>query len=159
WDLSARRVVRRPHVELAQLARAAASGRAARRGRGVPAARRQSQLVPSSDFAGRPAERRMMPPSARREFETHWQSNAPGTELPAIKKQAAREFLSPLFEHLAEHPDAAILDAGCGDGVHLATIREAVVRQSGAWVALDISAAATAVAKIHGGGDWMLVQG
>lgn len=73
-------------------------------------------------------------------FERHWQGFA--EPIAASKRQVANEFLAPMLARLA--PGARVLDAGCGDGVHLAILAES---GAGSVAGLDVSGAALAAAS------------
>lgn len=97
-----------------------------------------------------------MPPFTEREFDLHWQRAA--TEpIPPAKKYAAFGFLKPLLDELAARPDMHILDAGCGDGVHLAVLAEHGGRQCEA-TGVDLSQAALDAAKARVAGDWRALR-
>jgi SAM-dependent methyltransferase len=53
-------------------------------------------------------------------FEKHWLNN--DSVIPFAKKQSAIRFLDAIIKPAFENP--LILDAGCGDGVHLSVLNE-----------------------------------
>lgn len=51
-------------------------------------------------------------------FDLHWDKNS-SQKIPANKKKTAEGFLEPLIEQLISQHNYYVLDAGCGNGVHL----------------------------------------
>ena len=54
----------------------------------------------------------------RNDFEQHWQEND-ALDHPSPKIARAESFLQPLFNFAGDKQALNILDAGCGDGVHI----------------------------------------
>jgi ubiquinone/menaquinone biosynthesis C-methylase UbiE len=72
-------------------------------------------------------------------FERHWEKNG-SDEIPNSKKKEAEEFLAPLFDYQKMNESICILDAGCGDGVHIDVIRRrGKIAENSLIVGLDIS--------------------
>ena len=86
-------------------------------------------------------------------FDRHWEtltSDAP----PPSKLSAARAFLGPLLRDPGV-ASARILDAGCGDGIHIAVLEDAAPRAAGGQrVGVDVSQAALCAAVLRGQGNW-----
>lgn len=79
-------------------------------------------------------------------FDEHWDSNLT-KEIPKKKIEGANNFLQPLFNYVdGLEKEPYILDAGCGDGVHLRGIDENI-REEKLWVGVDISLSALRNAK------------
>lgn len=72
-------------------------------------------------------------------FDAHWEGFV--EPIAVSKRTVAEEFLAPMLARISA--DARILDAGCGDGVHLAILGE---RCTGPVAGLDVSGAALAAA-------------
>jgi len=51
-------------------------------------------------------------------FENHWQKFS-GEKIPTSKIDVANKFLQPVFDQLQKQQALKILDAGCGNGVHV----------------------------------------
>lgn len=90
------------------------------------------------------------------DFDRHWSDNELA-DIPAAKKLVAEGFLKPLQAYLVNQPDAIILDAGCGDGVHTAYLPMDCERQ--ACIGLDISCQALIAASKRASGGWTFVHG
>ena len=93
------------------------------------------------------------------DFDSHWNDYS-SQDLPITKKIEAQRFLRPLFATMESRGPLRVLDAGCGDGVHIEVIaanRNAV--ESGCLVGLDISMSALHAARRRGKGKWEFVQG
>ena len=74
------------------------------------------------------------------EFDHHWTATAART-IPAEKVAAACRFLTPLFATFEEESQKGVrtvLDAGCGDGVHLSALA-GVVPADVQLIGLDVS--------------------
>lgn len=72
-------------------------------------------------------------------FDHHWNNNF-SKEIPVKKKIEAKSFLQPLFDYQKSHSSVLVLDAGCGDGVHIDVITRNTGALKGSFiVGLDIS--------------------
>lgn len=80
------------------------------------------------------------------DFEKHWQESV-DVEIPPSKITAAQRFLTPLFDRLGNEKRVTILDAGCGDGVHLKTILENA-RNHETWRLFAVDLSRTALKKV-----------
>lgn len=81
-------------------------------------------------------------------FDNHWESRG-YRSLPVAKLAASRHFLAPMFAALGS-PDGTrmtILDAGCGDGVHAATLAE--THHTFSYLGFDISEVAVKLCRGH----------
>lgn len=58
-------------------------------------------------------------------FDGHW-SAYEGSEIAAAKLAAARRFLKPVLDDPGFDASAAVVDAGCGDGVHFEVLHDHV---------------------------------
>jgi SAM-dependent methyltransferase len=89
-------------------------------------------------------------------FERHWEQNEL-SDIPTIKLQVAREFLVPLNEFLRRQGRCTVLDAGCGDGVHLKVLTDeasALVQ----YVGLDVALSALIRARARSHRSWTPVH-
>lgn len=89
-------------------------------------------------------------------FEDHWVRNAT-TDIADHKLATAKAFLQPLLRRLdAAGGQLAVLDAGCGEGAHVAVLsREA----GGERIGLDIAASALHECRRVASPDWDFVHG
>ena len=72
-------------------------------------------------------------------FERHWEKNG-SNDIPDSKKKEAEKFLLPLLNNSKINESIRILDAGCGDGVHIDVIRQkGKITENSLIVGLDIS--------------------
>lgn len=76
-------------------------------------------------------------------FEEHWDTTV-GAPLPRKKMAVAKRFLHPLLQNAAW---TSALDLGCGDGVHLAVLRDAAPQAD--LIGLDVSRTALRSARGH----------
>lgn len=91
-------------------------------------------------------------------FEKHWRDNR-SDELPESKRQVARDFLAPFRAAAdASRDPLRVLDAGCGDGVHLAVLAEDAARRVKG-TGIDISLPALHLAQSRGDSKWRPIQG
>jgi ubiquinone/menaquinone biosynthesis C-methylase UbiE len=96
---------------------------------------------------------------SRVEFEQHWTAHR-STQIPAGKAAVARKFLEPLVRFAADQGPIAFLDAGCGDGVHVAALSGSSQLPPGSrCVGLDLSFEALRLATEHASSDWHFVEG
>jgi SAM-dependent methyltransferase len=92
-------------------------------------------------------------------FEDHWDQNA-GTELPARKLAEAQAFLEPLVGRFSQSSSLRLLDAGCGEGAHVAALSKARDPDFGdTLVGLDIAASALRQAQRVASPAWSFVRG
>ncbi|MCB0685097.1 MAG: methyltransferase domain-containing protein [Lewinellaceae bacterium] len=75
--------------------------------------------------------------SHQESFEEHWNVNEP-VVIPEQKLNVAESFLQPALDLLNEG-NKNVLDAGCGNGVHLKLLREKSLNQKNKVFGLDIS--------------------
>ncbi|MDQ2105342.1 class I SAM-dependent methyltransferase [Azospirillum isscasi] len=92
-------------------------------------------------------------PAWDRAFDRHWEGNRDASPAPA-KERAARRFLTPLRTE-AGGPPLRVLDAGCGDGVHVAVLKD----QGWQIFGLDIAPAALTNARRRVGDGWTPIHG
>lgn len=93
------------------------------------------------------------------DFDQHWDKNY-SKEIPPTKKVEARQFLRPLFDYEKSHSRVFVLDAGCGDGVHLEVIaKSGIVPEGSLLVGLDISMSVLRIIRQRQQGKWAFVQG
>jgi SAM-dependent methyltransferase len=91
---------------------------------------------------------RQRPQQSAAAFEQHWSRNA-AAEIPHCKLTGAREFLAPLLAELGDRRDPLeLLDVGCGDGVHLAALRDDLGSRA-RMVGVDLSSTALDAARRH----------
>lgn len=90
-------------------------------------------------------------------FEDHWVRNAT-TEIADHKLATAEAFLQPLLRRIDASVSAlSVLDAGCGEGAHVAVLSR---RAGGAGrVGLDIAASALHECRRVASPDWDFVHG
>lgn len=94
-------------------------------------------------------------PGGASEFDRHWDL-ARAEQRPAAKVEAARRFLAPVRDLAGKRSHLlAVLDVGCGDGVHLQHLLE---DGRFAVAGLDYSARALASA-MQQSGEWLPVHG
>jgi SAM-dependent methyltransferase len=75
-------------------------------------------------------------------FDQHWSKNL-HEEIPFMKKREAIGFLQPVFDYSKSQCFLYVLDAGCGDGVHIELIERKFERlEKGLVIGLDISMSA-----------------
>ncbi len=92
-------------------------------------------------------------------FDHHWDDNF-SEEIPVKKKIEAQSFLQPLFGYQKSHSSVLVLDAGCGDGVHIEVIaRNADTLEGSFFVGLDISMSALRALRRRGYTKCVFVQG
>lgn len=92
-------------------------------------------------------------------FEDHWGRNA-SEGLPVRKLAEARDFLKPLLSRLAGLRSLRLLDAGCGEGAHVAALSEARGPVADdVLVGLDIAASALRQAQRGASPAWSFVHG
>jgi SAM-dependent methyltransferase len=76
--------------------------------------------------------------TGRRDFDHHWKANLVG-DMALPKLSVAREFLNPLLSQDRHHEASRILDAGCGDGVHLRVLDDEIPDADTRIFGVDIS--------------------
>lgn len=86
-------------------------------------------------------------------FEKHWERNTP-PQLSQEKWRLADAFLTPVRQRMARTAPLMVLDAGCGEGAHIAALADQFVRGVG----LDIAVTALLVAARRAGRDWAFVH-
>ena len=92
-------------------------------------------------------------------FDQHWNENL-SAEIPRTKKREAQRFLKPLFDYQGLRGPLRVLDAGCGDGVHVEVITDnADGIGDSSFVGLDISMPALRASRRRGQNKWAFVQG
>ncbi len=92
-------------------------------------------------------------------FERHWKENR-ASEIPASKRNVARLFLQPLFDYLDSHKPAIVLDAGCGDGVHIdAILNKSKLPEGSLVIGIDLVKSALDSSRQRGRTDCAFVQG
>jgi ubiquinone/menaquinone biosynthesis C-methylase UbiE len=95
----------------------------------------------------------------KNDFDHHWESNF-ADEIPVKKKNEAQIFLQPLFDYQKSHNSLLVLDAGCGDGVHIELIERKFDRlEGGLFIGLDISMSALRSLKERRRSKCIFVQG
>jgi ubiquinone/menaquinone biosynthesis C-methylase UbiE len=93
----------------------------------------------------------MTAPHVQADFETHWRYHT-APEISRTKKQEAQAFFQPVLEQLnTSGSPVALLDVGCGDGVHAAVLAE---HGLGAhrYYGLDLSLQAVRLARLRSQG-------
>lgn len=85
------------------------------------------------------------------DFDEHWESNDI-PELPPRKFDIARQFLTPLYTYVdgLKAEKIMLLDAGCGDGVHLKMLDKEPLSTTSEICALDISRKALEITRKRG---------
>jgi ubiquinone/menaquinone biosynthesis C-methylase UbiE len=91
-------------------------------------------------------------------LEDHWDRNAT-TDLAPAKLGIARDFLVPLLERFSATQPWTILDAGCGEGAHVAALCQERLNPESVAVGLDIAASALREANRVAGPNWQFVHG
>jgi ubiquinone/menaquinone biosynthesis C-methylase UbiE len=91
-------------------------------------------------------------------FEDHWHRNAT-TALAFDKLKRAREFLAPLRARFPGTQPCTILDAGCGEGAHIAALSQEWLHPDSLAIGLDIAASALREARRFAGPGWQFVHG
>lgn len=92
-------------------------------------------------------------------FDSHWGENLVD-EIPGTKKVEAQRFLQPLYEYQRSYSPGLVLDAGCGDGVHIEVIAtNPVSLEAYSFIGLDISMPALLASRKRGQPKWDYVQG
>lgn len=91
-------------------------------------------------------------------FEDHWDRNST-SEMSAEKLTLATNFLQPLKRFLPSDRPAQILDAGCGEGAHMAALYQTLGRSEDKVVGLDIATTALREASRYAKPDWPLIHG
>lgn len=92
-------------------------------------------------------------------FDQHWDENL-FEEIPVTKKIEAQRFLQPLFDYQEPHGPVLVLDAGCGDGVHIEVIAgNANSLEGSSFVGLDMSMSALRASLRRRQAKWTFVQG
>ncbi len=91
-------------------------------------------------------------------FDHHWNQHS-FREIPATKKADAQRFLKPLFNYLKNHDRALMLDAGCGDGVHVNVLSNDISVSNGHFfIGVDISLLALHISQHRQQANWQFVQ-
>lgn len=92
------------------------------------------------------------------EFDTHWDANR-CEDIPQQKKQAALNFLAPLIKYLNSQKGLSVLDAGCGDGVHVEVLSDLNnVKNGHSFTGVDISFSALHAIRKRKHSDWKFVH-
>jgi SAM-dependent methyltransferase len=92
-------------------------------------------------------------------FDQHWSENL-AEKIPFVKKSGAIGFLQPLFDYSKSQGCLQILDAGCGDGVHIEIIEDKFdIPEGGLFIGLDISMLVLRSLRERGHSKCVLVQG
>jgi len=92
-------------------------------------------------------------------FDRHWEENF-SEEIPITKKMEAQRFLQPVFNYIKTHGPIHILDAGCGDGVHIDVIaNEFIDIESDHLFGLDVSLTALLASNRRQQGRYKFIQG
>jgi SAM-dependent methyltransferase len=92
-------------------------------------------------------------------FEEHWDRNA-GAMLPARKLIEARAFLKPVLSRFPGSQPLHLLDAGCGEGAHVAILSETRdPMPDDILVGLDIAVSALHRAQRRASRAWSFVHG
>ena len=93
------------------------------------------------------------------DFDSHWEKNIL-KEVAQTKLQEARRFLTPCKEFFSESSKIQILDAGCGDGVHLKILTdEYILHEKATIVGMDISSQAVKLSQKRIGQLCPVIQG
>lgn len=80
------------------------------------------------------------------DFDDHWnKNNIP--EIPKVKLNIANNYLAPFYHYAKENKITKVLDAGCGDGVHIEVINQNKIVEPSSIVALDISRKALEITR------------
>jgi ubiquinone/menaquinone biosynthesis C-methylase UbiE len=92
-------------------------------------------------------------------FNSHWNDYSSQT-LPITKKIEAQRFLQPLFATMESQVSLRVLDAGCGDGVHIEVIADncKASERVSLW-RVDISLTALCTSRRRQRNEWSFVQG
>lgn len=93
-------------------------------------------------------------------FDSHWNNHAL-VKIPIRKKGIAFRFLKPILNREKTNEHLLILDAGCGDGVHvevLSEYKELNNNNETEFIGIDISIPAIFSAKIKGNNKWSFVH-
>ena len=88
-------------------------------------------------------------------FEDHWELNATET-IPKSKILESENFLTPLID-LARTENFKILDAGCGDGIHLLSLQKKSISKD--LTGIDLSLQALRLCQLRLNENSSLVQG
>lgn len=92
-------------------------------------------------------------------FENHWEKNK-SEQIPASKKKVAFQFLAPLLNSPKTEKPLVILDAGCGDGVHLDVILEnEIYSKAKLAIGLDMAWSALYLSKQRHQSNYAYVKG
>lgn len=91
-------------------------------------------------------------------FEDHWDRNAT-TNLAPDKLALAERFLAPLAVRMASGRRFSVLDAGCGEGAHIAALSRRLSGPVAPLVGLDIAASALREAERDAAPQWDFVHG
>lgn len=93
-------------------------------------------------------------------FEDHWQRNATA-EIAPDKLSLAQAFLPPVLERIGKGAKLSILDAGCGEGAHVAVLSRQPEAETGklSCIGLDIAASALHECRRVASRDWSFVHG
>lgn len=91
-------------------------------------------------------------------FESHWKKNR-SEQIPESKRKVAYKFLEPLLNDPRAKMPLSILDAGCGDGVHLDVLLEnQIYSKAKLTVGLDMAWSAIILSKQRHQADYSYVQ-
>lgn len=90
-------------------------------------------------------------------FDKHWEENF-SPDIPPMKELAAGKFLSPLYDNINKKESLKILDAGCGDGVHVKVLKNNTLFENVQLTGLDISMSALLSAQKRDDGKWNFVH-
>lgn len=91
-------------------------------------------------------------------FDDHWKQHS-FQEIPLSKRIEAEKFLAPAVDYIHAHQSVLILDAGCGDGVHVHVLSQ-MLNNFGHYAAfgIDISDIALHIAKTRTKNHWNFLQ-
>ena len=91
-------------------------------------------------------------PSLASPFDEHWEA-AESQQRPTAKQKAARHFIVPIEQNFGD--GIAVLDIGCGDGVHVQELLKSPVKREIFGLDFSIGALRSAAALQ---GDWTAVH-
>lgn len=92
-------------------------------------------------------------------FENHWNKNK-SEQIPESKRKVAFQFLEPLINNSKTKKPLLILDAGCGDGVHLDVLLDnPIYAKTKLTIGLDMAWSALFSSKQRHQSDYTYVQG
>jgi len=91
-------------------------------------------------------------------FEDHWKKFS-GERIPSSKVDVANKFLSPVFDQLQKQEALNILDAGCGNGVHVYALssRKNKLREN-CFIGIDTSMTALRHSEKQANEEWRFTQ-